>query len=895
MKHSYAIVVLFTLVIAPLMMLHAQTDVTTKFIVNPSFESGSDGWTVNDLQSQSNNSFKKKHGGKYMEKWTGSGSTVGSASATQTLIGLPAGKYSMTVAAQNIQQDSPNAPQTGTTIYAGATTNATTVTVINDYSVDFETPGTDVTIGFRAVSASGNWICVDNFRLVYVAPDFELLQTAIVNAKNAITAAEKSAMAGIQPTPKANLLTAIEVAESLTAESSDEELTNACFELAEKQLIANNNAAALKELKTAANKARTRLNSDMADMYKEALQTAYDVAQAVLALTDDTEIEPVLQQVLSAYENAEASFQAKKALKTAINSATSVYDSDKEGAEVLAEAIAKAEAIRDGETSTPEEMNAATEEIKDATLLYRVQNGTGTPLTVKTLSAVQGATEIFARGSFSGGTAKEKGFCYSEEPDPTIFDNRSTMSYSNNGDIYAMQGLKPATVYYVRAYAISNTYMLSYGDVVKIPTRPLGDVSYDYDNAGDAATNQRINAACEEAVWMWNNITGIRSFHLSAHYVPGAGAGDGTADCSYGGYMRISQNSAYQRTGTVLHEGSHGQGVINYTEWVDGTYRTNGSRGDWLGPRVDRVMQFLENSANAKLHGDDVHMWPYGINGAGEDTGAPMLYRANALIVGALAEDAITTPGMSFKKPAYSFTQDDETKYYIKNESTNRGLATSYLCQTSVSAIRFMDMTADEVMENDSCAWYITFNPSTCYYTFKNVATGRYLSMTTGAVTAATGDSNAKFQLMGSRNKTTLDDFTFAGTSFWVVTSSNHKAMNGTTTGASAVDFNHDDASVTQRWLFLTADEVTRFAEARGEAVGITQQKMVAQTIGSSLNVVAGQGCIAITANYKGQDVNIYTLDGRRVENIYVQLGATITVHLPRGVYLVGKQKVIVR
>lgn len=893
MRKLYAFITVAALMLGTLQSF-GQTNVTTKFVKNPSFEKQTENWTVTNLSPQSNSSFKKKQGTYYLEKWTGSGA-VGNGSAVQTLTGLPAGKYKLTAAAQNIQQDSSNTAQTGASIYAGATSNATTVTVINDYSVEFETPGTDVNIGFRAVSASGNWICVDNFRLFYLAPDFALMQTAIANAKAAIAAAEKSSMAGMQPTPKANLNAAIEAAEALTEESPAEDMQAACFELAEKQLIANENAAALKELKTASNKARTRLSSDMAECYKQALQAAYDAALEVLKVEEDLDIEAAAQQLAVAYEAAEASFQAKKTLKSAIITAENAYYDDKEGAAEFAEAIAQAIEVRDNDNATPEDMKAATSALETATLLYRVQNGTGDPLKVKTMSAVQGATEIFARGSFMGGTAKEKGFCYSEEPEPTIFDARSTTVYSNNGDIYAIQGLKPATVYYIRAYAISNKYMLAYGDVIKIPTRPLGNVSYDYDNAGDAATNQRINAACEEAVWMWNNITGIRNFHLSAHYVPGAGAGDGTADCSYGGYMRISQNSAYQKTGTVLHEGSHGQGVINYTEWVDGTYRTNGDRGDWLGPRVDRVIHFLENSATAKLHGDDVHMWPYGINGAGEDSGAPMLYRANALIVGALAEDAITTPNMDFKKPAYSFEQDDETKYYIKSESENRGLATSYLCQTDVSAVRFAELTADEVLGNDSCAWYITFDPATCYYTFENVATGRYLNMSTSVASALTNSNNGKFQLMGSRNQTTYDGFTFAGTSFWVLNSSNHKAMNATVTGASAANFNHSDAGTTQRWLFLTSDEVTSFAEARGETVGISTPRALASAAENTLDVKAGQGIIAITANSQGQEVNIFTVDGRRVEDVYVQLGATATVRVPRGIYIVGNQKVIVR
>lgn len=355
--------------------------------------------------------------------------------------------------------------------------------------------------------------------------------------------------------------------------------------------------------------------------------------------------------------------------------------------------------------------------------------------------------------------------------------------------------------------------------------------------------------------------------------------------------MRISQNTPYQKTGTVLHEGSHGQGVINYTEWVDGTYRTNGDRGDWLGPRVDRVIQFLDNSASAKLHGDDIHMWPYGINGANEDNGSPILYRANALVVGALAEDAITTPNMDFKKPAYSFAQDDETKYYIKNESTDRGLGTSYLRQKTAAAIRFEEMSADEVMSNDSCAWYITFNPSTCYYEFQNVATGRYLSMTTGTVAAATSESTARFQLMGSRNKTTLDDFTFAGTSYWIIQSSNHTAMNATVTGASSTAFKHGDDAVTQRWLFLTADEVTRFANARGETVDLSPTLKTPET---QIEVVSGKGVVAISAHVKGQNVDVFTLDGRSVQRLYVQQGSTTKLFLPRGIYLVNNQKVIV-
>lgn len=870
-------------------VLYADDVVMTNYILNPSFESGTTDWTVSNMKVQSNNSFTKKQGTNYLERWVSSGA-AGTCSVTQKIQALPAGQYRLTAAAQNIQQDSPTTAQTGATITAGSA--ATTVTVVNDYNVEFGAYG-EVTIGFKAVSATGNYLCVDNFRLFYIAPDLALLKEAIPAAQQVITNSEKSSYAGMQPGIKTALETAIANATNATEATSTDDLQAYAFDLAEQTALASVNIEELKSLKQLINKAKTSLVHDMAQAYKNTLQTAYDAAVAFMLLTSDEAPTTIMNPLQEAYDNAEASYNAKNKLKTSITQANIVLNREGlVGADDLKAVVDEAIAIRDSETATPDEMLEMKEKLDNATLLCRVNNPTSTSVVnVKTLSAVQGATEIFGRASFSGATAKEKGFCWSESPEPTIFDNRSTTVYSNNGDIYAMQDLKPATVYYVRAYAYTSGYRLTYGDVIKVVTRPMGNVGFSYGYEGDDDQNQRIYAACEEAVWMWNNIGGIQGFYLSAHYRYGAGAGTGTAECSYGGYMSVSQNVGCQKTGTILHEGSHGLGVISYTDWVNSIYRTNGDRGYWLGPRVDRVVQFLENSATAKLNGDNQHMWPYGINGASEDSGSKILYRGNALIVEALSEDGIRHSGQDFVTPAYSFVQDDDTKYYIKSESTDRGLTTSFLRQTTGSYVRFAEATADQAFADDSYAWYIAFNPKTCYYTFKNASTGKYLSMTTGAASAAS--SPTSFHLLGSRNQTTYEDFTFAGTSYWIVNGSNHYAMNATTTGASSTTFNHADEAITQRWLLLTADEVTRFAESQGETVGVGALR--AKTSASAPLARGGYGVIYITANSAGQDVDIYTLDGRRVSRLYVQLDATATVRVPRGLYLVNGQKVLVK
>lgn len=80
----------------------ADKDVTS-YILNPSFETnGTEGWTVTNLSTQTNSSCGQKSGTVYLEKWTSTGNSVGSASLSQTLTYLPAGNYRLTVAAQNI-------------------------------------------------------------------------------------------------------------------------------------------------------------------------------------------------------------------------------------------------------------------------------------------------------------------------------------------------------------------------------------------------------------------------------------------------------------------------------------------------------------------------------------------------------------------------------------------------------------------------------------------------------------------------------------------------------------------------------------------------------------------------------------------------------------------------
>ena len=793
----------------------------TNLITNPSFEDRSEGWTNENMASQVNNSFSKKDGIYYMERWKSSAG-VGNALICQDLVDLPFGVYILKACAQHTLQTAPGQAQTGAVIFAGDA--ETPVTSANDYALQFTNIEGTTTIGFRAENATGNWLCTDNFRLYYCG--------------------------GNMDDYKAELQRRIELAENLQASAR--------------------NTAVASALQSAIGNAKAELNSENTDGYP-AVARALSAARAAAKLSN----------------------AAYAALDAAIATSESLYDSAKNGAEDFKTVIDGAKAIAESGESSNEALAEAVAALASAELAFNVANSTGTAPNVKTLSVLQGATRLFARLSCTSSNLKELGFCWSTEPEPTIYDHRTTTFYNNNGNIYyADKDVEDATIYYVRAYAISDNFAVGYGDVVKVATLPKGTIKWSYDNGANAEANARINAAVKNAVDIWNSVTSIDGFSTSVHY----GSGTPTADCSYGGWMRIGPNASYQAIGTVMHEMAHGIGVGTHSNWSNNSiYRQNTSRGIWYGARVDRVLQFLENSSTAHLTGDQTHMWPYGINGAHEDNGTMILYYANGLIVEALGEDNLPPTNGAFATPAYTFIQDDDTKYYIKNEGDNRGLKTSYLRISGANRLRWMAATSEEATSNDSCAWYIHYNPKTCYYTFTNVATGRSISYSnTLSTTDNENATAARFQLLPARNVTKSGTYTFSALSYWIVAPTSKNALVGNAAGTVGVtSFNHANSSNTQRWLIMTADEVKAFGEAIGdEAVSV---KAPLANEESGLTVLGGKGQITVNVTGKGQKLNVLTIDGRIVETIYVQSNCSTDIALPCGVYIVGKQKVVVR
>jgi hypothetical protein len=756
----------------------AQED-RTSLITNPSFEDGFNGWTQEGLQTQTNSDFPKKEGGMYVEKWTSSGNAVGNASVKQTLKNLPGGVYRLTAAAMNYSQDNKTKKNTGAYIFAGK--EKETVYTPDDYSLTFTHVLGDVEIGFVAQGATGNWIATDNFRLAFV----EKVDPALV----------VEALQGV-----------ISQAEALQA-------------------------------------------SPMSKAAAEGLKKALETAKGISSASTEDEIQSATEALTDAMADAQASISVYQALKDQIAQAEEAYDESKEGASELKAELDKAQALIDSDSSTAEEMEAETTALNKAILAFHLANatsGTGiAPKVTKTDHYVAtGATQALMRATMTGNNLIEKGVCWSTEHEPTVLDNRTTDAFKLSGDIFHITGLKPATVYYLRPYAMNKTYKVAYGDEVKIVTFPKGTATWSWDEgAPTAEANDRCRKAMEETIEYFNEWTGIKGFHLSGHY----GAQTPTADCSYGGSMRIGPVASYQAIGTVLHETGHGVGVGTSDRWWD----TNVHNWEWLGRAANEAYQFLENKEGNDEYvfvGDSQHGWGQNstydwlVNGAHKDTHQELQYIGGMCIMRGFFIDGLCPTWDDENGIAgYTYNFDDAKKYYLMNKATDRGLGEALLYQRTANAVAWQPNMTDETV-NDSAAWYLEYNSNNGFYSFKNVATGKYLTHAAGGSQVALksadkASTTEQFQLMPDRTDVTIKQGFKKVTThgYWFTwedgSTYTSKAMGANTFGkltgygnVNQVAFDYSDKATSQQWIIISEDEIGKYQDI-AKASGIEAPK----------------------------------------------------------------------
>ena len=428
---------------------------------------------------------------------------------------------------------------------------------------------------------------------------------------------------------------------------------------------------------------------------------------------------------------------------------------------------------------------------------YRLRHPSGSAPTVTTRPRhARGSIWIFGRLEWSGNDVVEEGFCWSTNPNPTLEDNYTTDWIDSYGKVIWIQGLTPGTMYYVRAYAMTKGGAVGYGDVMKVPTIPQGDIHWSYGNEGDGEINTRINNAASWAFDnFWSNLTQLTTFAPSLHYA----SGTPTADCSYGGWMRIGPSASYQQSGTIMHEALHGVGVGTHWMWTN----NNGDFNRNQYPVWD-ALRFWNNNETEVLNGDSQHMWPYGINGAHEDTGTDQLYIGNALVCEALGEGGLPLTDGQWLLPYYAFPQDDDTKYFIKCEDKNRGLLTSYLVVNNSGNLEWKEMSASQAQSDDKAAWYLTFDASVQRYHIKNAATNKYIRYSSANANNGftTGATATDIQMKKCRVDVNVGSQTYQG--YYFIDYGSGQAMEAKSNGVvGSTGFSIWDDATTQRWVIL--------------------------------------------------------------------------------------------
>lgn len=702
----------------------------------------------------------------------------------------------------------------------------------------------------------------------------------LANLKKLLTTAKLRQRKDMSITASSELNAAYEKANSIYEApegTTDEEVQTAIKNLDD---AINHATTAIDEYSQVTTLMKTALNqqgSKMSTSANTALENAISLGQAITTESTDEEVQAALAALTTATADAKTSITLYKNLQTQLDATIASYDESKIGAEELKAEIDKATALVESGESNPDDLAAEVDILKKAVFKFNLDNatpGTGTaPAVTETNHYVAtGATQALMRATIVGDNIMEQGVCWSTEHNPTVLDNRATKSFSLRGTIFHVKGLEPTTVYYLRPYVINKTYTVAYGDEVKIVTHPMGNSTWSWDEAGpDEATNNRCRTAIKETIDYFNEWTGIMGFHLSGHYMPGAGAGSGTADCSYGGYMRISQNQGNQAIGTVLHEAGHGVGVGTQTRWSD----TNVHSWIWYGRETNDVYHFLENvydNSDYVFVGDGTHGWGQNatydwlVNGSSTDRHLELQYIGGMCILHGLFIDGLdpTSDGWWYTThngiAGYTYNFDDTKKYYLMCKDADRGLGTGLLYQRSNTAAAWKTVFDGNPVE-DNAAWYMEYDAKTGYYSFKNAESGRYLThanSTIGLTSKTSPTTTERFQLMPDRTDVTFDLdetkmtthgywFTWTESDFKSMTANAFTTINGYGNIVQAT-FDYSSNATKQMWIILSEDELAAYQEKVGPADGID-----AITVDNS-------------ATTPKQVVGIYSADGMQLQ-----------------------------
>lgn len=528
----------------------------------------------------------------------------------------------------------------------------------------------------------------------------------------------------------------------------------------------------------------------------EGMQEAAVALKAAIAAA--VENIPVYEQLANAIKEAQTALGKGGAL----------------GKDEFQRTIDKAQALYNGDKLTWDQTNAMKKELTNAAFSYKIANGSGTEPKVTTHPVViSGCKAAVGRLTATGSNIIERGFCWATNPDPKVTDNHSSFYYDYGGPCYLMSDLEPSTEYWVRAYALTSTYAVGYGEPVHVMMLPAGDTQYGYGWNGDDEQNERIDNALKVATEYFNNWTAIQGFRPWCNF----SAGTETANCGYGGGMSMGPGPQYQTPGTVLHELGHGVGIGTHWRYYEVPSDLHLADYTWDGERGNRVTNFFE--PGKKCDGDKVHVC-FGINGGG---GGPIDYIRCVALYQAMYEDGLPAVGDG-ACPFYSFESNDSTRYFLTNGKY--GMNEKFLCEAAAGKLSYRAVSDTEGMRSDDAyAWNVIYNKKTGLYYIRNVKSGKYFSFSGDGISLKDKKSPTnleQIQLMPARinMKSNIGDKEVEVKPYWFARGNRVEwpevlSITGASTSTvSTPTLNFTNKAFEQYWLIYDESQIASMAES---------------------------------------------------------------------------------
>lgn len=285
--------------------VNAPLDMTGS-VPNARMEAGSLVWAGG--LAQQGNTARENHSGFYMlEKWVDASSgNLSNLDATQTLTGLPNGKYRLSAGINATKQNATNPRDiTGVTLYAGtqSVAVATDNGVPEVFTVEEVVADGTLKIGMKTENCTANWIAWDNVQLTYLGFD-----TTAAMAKLNELLADAKAMAEANNS-LASLLAGLNIAIT-NAENALQVATASALETATAELSAAMEAYTAGVLPLANLKEAIAYNRNVNENSIVATASKDDYTTAIAAAQQVAETATTVDELNTAITTLEAARQA---------------------------------------------------------------------------------------------------------------------------------------------------------------------------------------------------------------------------------------------------------------------------------------------------------------------------------------------------------------------------------------------------------------------------------------------------------------------------------------------------------------------------------------------------------------------------------------------------------